>query len=329
MPMRLNLPPWLRQAVALLRETVDEYGKDRGDMVAAALAYYTLMSIAPFIIIAVAIAGAILGRGRAEHEVSRVLSDTMGAKAASTVHEWVEQASASGAAASVVGFCLVLYTASRLTEQLRVALNQVWNIDPSQSEGFKASIRDYLRRRLFAFALVVASGPLLMAVFASRATLTGLYDVLFAESPFAGAFVQLAQVVFSLLLVALMSAVVFKFVPDTHIGWRAVMWGALLTSVLFNVGNWLVGLYLARATVTQAYGAAGSAIVVLLWLYFSSQLFVLGAEFTQVYATHFGRKLNAVQERELLEAAQNAKHEHEPGARAEAAPERGEHRSAT
>lgn len=321
MPKCLNVPPWLRRGAALVSETLDEYGKDRGDMVAAALAYYTLMSMAPFIIIAVAIAGAILGRGRAEHEVLRVLSDTMGAKAASTVHEWVQQASASGAAASVVGFFLVLYTASRLTGQLRVALNQVWNVDPFQAEGFKASIRDYVRRRLFAFALVVASGPLLLAVFASRAALTGLYDVLFAESPFAGAFVQLAQVVFSLLLVALISAVVFKLVPDTHIGWRTVIWGALLTSVLFNLGNWLVGLYLARATVTQAYGAAGSAIVVLLWLYFSSQLFVLGAEFTQVYASHFGRKLNAAQERELRDAARNAKLEKEPANEADASPE--------
>jgi membrane protein len=294
---------------ALVSETLDEYGKDRGDMVSAALAYYTLMSIAPFIIIAVAIAGAILGRGRAEHEVLRVLSDTMGPKVASTVHEWVEQASASGAAASAIGFVLVLYTASRLTGQLRVALNQVWNVDPFQAEGFKASIRDYVRRRLFAFVLVVASGPLLLAVFASRAALTGLYDVLFAESPFAGAIVQLAQVLFSFLLVALISAVVFKLIPDTHVGWRSVIWGGLLTSLLFNLGNWLVGLYLARATVAQAYGAAGSAIVVLLWLYFSSQLFVLGAEFTQVYAAHYGRNLNPVQTRELREAERSAKRE--------------------
>jgi membrane protein len=294
---------------ALVSETLDEYGKDRGDMVSAALAYYTLMSIAPFIIIAVAIAGAILGRGRAEHEVLRVLSDTMGQKAASTVHEWVEQASASGATASAIGFVLVLYTASRLTGQLRVALNQVWNVDPFQAEGFKASIRDYVRRRLFAFVLVVASGPLLLAVFASRAALTGLYDVLFAESPFAGAIVQLAQVLFSFLLVALISAVVFKLIPDTHVGWRSVICGGLLTSLLFNLGNWLVGLYLARATVAQAYGAAGSAIVVLLWLYFSSQLFVLGAEFTQVYAAHYGRNLNPVQTRELREAERSAKRE--------------------
>jgi membrane protein len=116
------------------------------------------------------------------------------------------------------------------------------------AQGFKATVTDYLKRRLFAFLLVLASGPALLVVFASRAALTGLYDVLFADSSFAGALAQLSQLAFSLIIVAVTSAVVFKVVPDTRIGWRAVSRGALLTSLLFNVGNWLVGLYLGRAT---------------------------------------------------------------------------------
>lgn len=288
----------------LLDETVDEYSKDRAEMVAAGLAFYTLLSMAPLIIIAVAIAGAILGEGAARSEALRLVDENMGSSAAVTVDSWVKQASDSGAMASVIGFMLALYTASRLGEQLRVALNQVWNVDASLAQGFKASIRDYVRRRLFAFLLVLASGPILLVIFLSRAFLSGLQDAIVGETVVAGWLVQLGQVAFSVVLVAGMSAIVFKVVPDTHVGWPAVVRGGLLTSVLFNSGNLLVGLYLGRATVAQTYGAAASAVVVLLWLYFSAQMFLFGAELTQVYARHHGRGLNAREQQELLNAHQ-------------------------
>jgi membrane protein len=204
--------------------------------------------------------------------------------------------------ASVIGVLLVLYTASRLGAQLRVGLNQVWNVDPILAQGFKASIRDYLKRRLFAFLLVVAAGPILLVVFLSRALLSGVQEAVLGETALAGWLVQVSQVTFSLVLVAAMSAVVFKVVPDTRVGWPAVLRGGILTSLLFNVGNFVVGLYLGRATVTQTYGAAGSVVVVLLWLYFSAQMFLFGAEFTQVYAQHYGRGLNAREQHELEEA---------------------------
>lgn len=282
---------WFGRAYQFIDETLGEYSKDRGDLVAAALAFYTMLSIAPLIIIAVAIAGLVLGRQAARQEVVALMTSTMGAKAAETVNGWVQEASASGGVASVVGFVLLLYTASRLLAQLRVALNQVWNVDVYQAEGFKASATDFLKRRLFAFLLVLASGPILLVVVASHALLSGLSGALFSSSPVEGTIVQVGQFVFSVVLVAIVSGVVFKVVPDTRIGWKAVLRGAVLTSVLFNVGSWLVGLYLGHATVTQTYGAAASAVVVLLWLYFSAQIFLAGAEFTQVYAKHFGRGL--------------------------------------
>ncbi|HET9956498.1 MAG TPA: YihY/virulence factor BrkB family protein [Polyangiaceae bacterium] len=294
-----KLPAWVGTARRLIEETLDEYSKDRGDVIAAALAFNTLMSIAPFIIIAVAIAGAVLGRGAAEREVSEMLTQTMGTKAATTIEGWVREASDSQGVASVAGFALVIYTASRMTAQLRDALNQVWNVDVYQAAGFKDSVRDYVKRRAVALLLVIAAGPLLLLVFLSRTLLTGLHEVLFASSPAAGVLVQLGQFVFSLLLVAAISAVVFKLLPDTRVGWHAVTRGALLTSVLFNIGNSLVGLYLGRASVTQTYGAAGSAIVVLLWLYFSAQMFIYGAEFTQVYAKHYGRGLTPEEQRDV------------------------------
>lgn len=296
------------QGYRLVDETIDEYIKDRGELAAAGLAFFTLLSIAPLIIIAVAIAGVVLGQHAARQEATQLISQTMGTGAAGTVVEWMDQAAAGGRVASVIGFLLLLYTASRLAAQMRVALNQVWNIDEPLAEGFKASIRGYLRRRLFAFLLVLASGPLLLAVFASRALLTGLHESLFAGTPLAGTLVQLGQLAFSLVTVTGISAIVFKYVPDTNIGWRAVSCGAVLTSLLFNLGNWLVGLYLGRASVAQAYGAAGSGVVVLLWLYFSAQMFLFGAEFTQVYARHFGRGLSRTEEEELSRAHQRGGH---------------------
>jgi len=286
---RRRLPARAKQVYQIFHETWDEFVKDRAEMFAAGLAFFTLLSIAPLMIIAVAIAGAVLGQGAALGQALLMVQETMGSGAAEAVERWVTQASDSGMAASLVGFALALYTASRLTTQMRVALNQVWNVDERQAEGFKASVTGYVRRRVFAFVLVLASGPLLLAVFASRTLIAWLKRAIFPDAPWMAPLVDLSQLAFSLASVALVSAVVFKVVPDTCVGWRAASRGALLTSLLFNIGNWLVGLYLSHAAVGQAYGAAGSVMVVLLWLYFSAQMFLFGAELTQVYSRHFGR----------------------------------------
>ncbi|MFO7179551.1 MAG: YihY/virulence factor BrkB family protein [Pseudomonadota bacterium] len=287
-------------AFSLTREAVEEFSRDRADLLAAALAFFTLLSIAPLIIIAVAIAGAILGAGQARQEVRRLLTDTMGAGPAASIDSWVEQASHSGGVASLVGFLLLLLGASRLVAQLRSALNQIFDVSPREAEGIKASVAVFVKRRLFAFAVAAAAGPLLLVVVASRALLTGLHGMLFSGMPFAGTLVQISQILFSIAVVALMTALVFKVVPDTRIGWKATWVGGLVTSILFNIGNVLVGLYLGRATVSATYGAAGSVVVVLLWLYFSGQIFLFGAEFTQVYARHFGRGLKREGERREL-----------------------------
>jgi membrane protein len=272
---------FLRSTWTIVSETLDGFSKDRGDLVAAALAYYTLLSIAPLIIIAVAIAGMVLGEGTARQEVGRMLAETMGSSAASTVQGWVDQAAAGGGIASVVGLGLVLIAASRLGTQLRNALNQIWNVEVTVPCGFRRIVTDYAKKRAYAFLVVLASGPLLLLVFVSRALLTGFHHFWFASSPGSGLVVQGLQLALSLSIVALISAGIFRFVPDLRVSWKSASWGGLLTSVLFNVGNVLVGLYLGRAGVGAAYGAAGSAVVLLLWLQFSAYMFLLGAEFTQ------------------------------------------------
>jgi membrane protein len=267
--------------------------------------------MAPLIIVAVAVAGLILGQSAAQAEITRVLSDTLGSQSAATVNEWVIQASEGGEVASAVGIALTLFAASRFGEHLRNALNQIWLIDVQFAEGFKANVKDYLQRRIFAFGMVAAAGPLLLIVFASRTLLTGFHNALFGGSPLQGLAVQVLQIFVSVIVVAATSAAVFRYVPDTRVGWKSVLVGASLTSLLFNIGNVLVGLYLARASVTAAYGAAGSLVVVLLWLYFSAQMFLLGAEFTRVYTEHYGLGLCAEEAMELEQVKTQAARERE------------------
>jgi membrane protein len=283
----------------LLSRTLEDFSRTRSDLLAAALAFHTLLSMAPLIIVAVAIAGLVLGQGAAHAEVSRVLNESLGPNGAATVNGWVQQASEGGKVASLVGIGLMLLAASRFGATLKNALNQVYGIDVYSAEGFKSTIKDYLRRRLFAFALAAAAGPLLLVVFLSRTLLTGFHTRLFASFGWQGVLIQISQLLLSLVIVSCTSAVVFRYVPDTRICWKHALVGGVLTSILFNIGNALVSLYLARATVTAAYGAAGSVVVVLLWLYFSAEMFLLGAQFTRVYSELFGHGLSPREAREL------------------------------
>lgn len=286
----------------LINQSLDEFSKGRADLLAAALAFHALLSMAPLIILAVAIAGLVLGEAAARAEMMRLLADTLGTQSAQTVNQWVTEANESGGVASVVGIALTLFAASRLGETLRNALNQIDRVDVFMAEGFRSTIEDYLRRRVFAFGVVAASGPLLLLVVLSRTLLTGFHTRLFASSPWRGVMVQGAQLFISLSAVVLTSTLVFRYVPDTRVSWRNAWVGGMLTSFLFNVGNVLVGWYLARASVTAAYGAAGSLVVVLLWLYFSAQIFLLGAAFTRAYSVRYGRALTESEEREVKRA---------------------------
>lgn len=268
----------------LVSKTLERFSKHRGDLLAAALAFHTLLSMAPLIIVAVAVAGLALGQGTAQAEVERLLSDSIGRRGASAVNEWVQQASANGAVASIVGLGLSLLAASRFATQLRSALDQVWSVDVQTTSGLSSSVKSYLGQRLSAFALTLAAGPVLLVVFMSRTLLTGFHETLFAGAPGQGVIVQITQLLLSVSMVAVVSGLVFRYVPDERVPWRHALLGGVVTSVLFNIGNALVGIYLGRASVSAAYGAAGSLVVVLLWLYFSAQFFLVGAAFTREVA---------------------------------------------
>jgi membrane protein len=272
---------WVRRVFQVARQTLDEFVRHRGQLLAAALAFYTLLSVAPLIIVAVATAAIVLGRGAAHAEMTRVLHDTVGAKGASVIDEWVSQASRDGEMASAVGVGLMLLAASKLGTRLREVLNHIWDID---ADALIPGLTTLLRRRLVAFVLAASAGPILLVIFASRTLLTALHEVWFGAAPALGWLVQLIQVAFSLAIVAGLFAVIFRYVPDSRVSWKTAWKGSAVTSVLFNVGNALVGLYLGGTSTTAAYGAAASLLVTLLWLHFSAHIFLIGAEFTQIQA---------------------------------------------
>jgi len=288
----------VKRIASLVSETFEQFARDHADLAAGALAFFTLLSMAPLIIIAVATAGFFLGREAARAEMNRVLIEMMGRPAAEMVNDWVTQAGEASGVASVVGTGLLLFTASRLAAQLREALNQVWNVDIKHVEGFKATVRAYVLRRASAFVVILASGPLLLCVFASRTLVTAMRNF-FPDMPgWVNFGWQLLQFGSSLIIVGVSTALVFRFVPDTRMGWRPIWVGAGVTSLLFNLGSILIGLYLGRSSMAT-YGLAGSLVAILFWLYYSGQIFLLGAEFTQVFAKHYGSGLKEEEEREL------------------------------
>jgi membrane protein len=286
--------PWrvvnrsLHEAWQMVAVIIDDFSADRGGLMAAALAFYALLSIAPLAVVGVAVAGAVLGSGRARAQLAAMLLQSMGPNVERTVMGWVDQAASSVAAGSVIGLLLILWAASRLFGQLREALNQIWNVEVPEAASIKESIKDYLKQRLFALGMVLIAGPLLLASFISRALLSSVYDFVGAS---AHTLVQVGQIAASVLLVAGTTAIIFSVVPDVSVDRRSVLVGSGLTSALLSLGNYLVGLYLGRASVADTYGAAGAAVVVLLWLYYSAFIFLLGAEFTQAYAVRSGRRM--------------------------------------
>lgn len=279
----------VRVAHALIREAIDGYITDHGDLLAAALAFYTLFAMAPLALIATVITGFILGRETARAEISTLVSENIGAQGATAVDGLVDAFAASvqrsGVLASLIAGGLTVFAASKLFQQLRRALNQIWNVKEVMIEWTQmSSVWTYVRQRALAFLLVIASAPILLIVFASRALLSGVSDLLFRKAPWAATVVSLAQFAFSVLLVWGVTALLFRYVSDKKLEWSCIRTGAFVTSLISNVGNIGVGLYLGRATPSSTYGAAGSLIVVLLWLKFSTSIFLFGAELTQVYA---------------------------------------------
>lgn len=274
--------------VAFLREIVDEWQRDGALNLGAALAYYTLFAMAPLLVLVIAIAGLAFGRAAAQGEIVSQIGGLMGADGAKMIEGMIARASrpASGIVATGVSLGTMALGASGVFGQLQTALNHIFGVERRRGRG----VRGAVRQRLAYFGMIVAIGFLLVVSLVVSAALAGVHDLLATRLPILARVLPPLNFLLSFAVVSGLFALVYKVLPDVELAWRDVWLGAACTSLLFTVGKGLIGLYLGRAGTTSVYGAAGSLVLVLLWIYYSAQILFFGAEFTEVYSRRYGSR---------------------------------------
>jgi membrane protein len=299
-------PPW-----QFVKDVVVQWVEDQPFPLAAALSYYTLFSLAPLLIIVIAIAGFAFGQEAAQNRIVETIQGLIGQESAQAIQAMIQNASnqpETGIVSTVLGIIALLFGAGGVVGQLQTSLNTIWGVTPKAGQG----VWGFVRQRFISYAMILGIGFLLLVSLAVSALLAGLTQVigtLLGETAFLA---HVLDLLISFLFVTVLFAMIYKFLPDVRIEWRDVWIGAALTSLLFTIGKVLIGLYLGSSGVTSTYGAAGSLITVLLWVYYSALIFFLGAEFTQVYATQYGSGVIPAKNAEPLAVAQETQKRESP-----------------
>jgi len=274
---------------SLLKQTFQEWLQDKAPQLGAALAYYTVFSLAPLILVLLAIVGVIFrdNPSGAWHKITQQMSYFLDPSALQVVQSIAQKASQPGKStiATIIGIALALFGASGVFGQLQDALNTIWGVKAKPGTG----LWGFLRARFLSFAMVGGICFLLLVSLAVEALLKGFSHYVQSVLPGGIGIALSVYLVFDFAVVVLLFAMIFKFLPDVQIQWRDVWIGAIITAILFGIGKWLLGFYLGSGAAGSAYGAASSLITLLLWVYYSSQILLFGAEFTQVYAARSGR----------------------------------------
>jgi len=278
--------PW-----ELIKETIDEWLADEAPRMGASLAYYALFSLAPLLVIVVFIVG-FLYKGDTVGQIQRQLQSLVGNDAAKTIAAAIHNASRfdEGIVASIVSFVVLSLCATGVFSELHAAMNKIWKVR-SRKSGF---IMGLLKDKVAAFIMVLAIAFLLlvsMILSVVLSAVTAYFGYLLPDT----SFWHIADLVVSFGAATLLFALLFRYVPDERVTWRDVWIGAVMTALLFDIGKVLIGFYIGRSSIGSVFGAAGSGVVILAWVYYSSQLIFLGAEFTQLYAKH--RRLTTVVEK--------------------------------
>ena len=277
-----------RNLLWLFKTTFNEWLEDKAPTLGAALAYYTVFSLAPLILVLLAIIGIIFRKdpSGAWNSITQQMSNFMDASGVQVVEDIAKTASKPAASiwATVIGVALALFGASGVFGALQEALNTIWGVKAKPG----AAIWDYIRIRFLSFAMVAGVCFLLLVTLTVEAVLKGFSEYVRAALPGGMVIAVTSYLIFDLALVILLFAMMFKYLPDVEVEWRDVWVGSAMTALLFLIGKWALGLYLGSGAAGSAYGAASSLVTLLLWIYYSSQILLFGAEFTQVYANRFG-----------------------------------------
>jgi membrane protein len=281
---------FVASAFSQFKQTFQEWLQDKAPQLGAALAYFTVFSLAPLVLVLLAIIGFLFrdDPAGAWEKVTQQMSYFLDQSAVQVVQSIAQKASQPGKSmlATVVGVALAVFGASGVFGQLQDALNTIWGVKAKPGRG----IWGFLRTRFLSFAMVAGICFLLLVSLAIDALLKGFSHYVQSVLPGGIMIALTVYVVFDFAVVVLLFAMIFKFLPDVEIQWRDVWIGAVLTAILFGIGKWLLGFYLGSGAAGSAYGAASSLITLLLWVYYSSQILLFGAEFTQYYDERSGRE---------------------------------------
>ncbi|ESX11889.1 ribonuclease BN [Mesorhizobium sp. LSJC265A00] len=281
-PMRVAREAWV-----LGKESILGFINDNALSHGAAMAFYAVTSLAPILLIVVAIAGLVFGHEAAQLALSAEIAGVMGSQTGDLLRSTIESAShrTAGTVATLVGIVTFFVTASGVFGEMQLSLNTIWKIDPPPM-----SVSRLVRARAASLGLVAALGFLLLVSLAASAAISALGAVINAHLPFGTIILASINGVVSFVLISALFAAIFKILPDRSLAWRDVAIGAAVTALLFTIGKSLIGWYIGTSAIASSYGAAGALLVVLLWVYYSSEIFLLGAEFTRAYSVRLGSR---------------------------------------
>ena len=275
----------LPESLGLIRHAFRDWQADSAPRLGAALSYYTLFSLAPLLIVAIGVAGLVFGQDAAQGRIVAELRGLVGPLGAEAVEELIKNSRRpeAGVLATMVGVATLFLGATGVFVELKSTLDLVWDVEPP-SGGLWGMVRS----RLWAFALVLAVGFLLLVSLLVSAAIAATDTILasFVSEP--SAILHAVNTALSLVVITVLFALIFKYLPDTEVLWSDVWIGAAFTSALFTLGKFVIGLYLGHSTVSSVYGAAGSVVVLMVWVYYAAQIFFFGAELTQAYARRHG-----------------------------------------
>lgn len=275
------------QAWDLLRESVTAFLNDSALSRGAAMAFYAATSLVPILLIVIAIAGAVFGHDAAQLALSAQISGLMGPQTADLLQVALETASnrTAGTWATIIGLGTLFVTASGVFGEMQTALNTIWKVEPRGS-----SVSRLVRARAVSLGLVAALGFLLLVSLIASAAISAMRDVINAHLPFGTTILSIINVAVSFALITAMFAAIYKILPDRTLTWRDVISGAVVTATLFSIGKSLIAWYIGTSAIASSYGAAGGLLVLLLWVYYSSQIFLFGAEVTRAYSIRHGSR---------------------------------------
>ena len=274
---------------SLLKQTFSAWSHDKVPRHGAALAYYTVLSLVPLLVVIIGMIGLIFGQEAAQGYIIHQIGALVGPQSAEAIKDMIQRANqpTTGIVATVVATATLLVGATGVFGQLQDSLNSIWGVEPKEGRGIWGLLKD----RFISFTALLGTGFLLLVSLVLSAAVSAVGKWFGGWLPVPEVVLQALEFVISFGVIAGLFAMMFRLLPDAHVSWRDVWIGAALTALLFVVGKFAIGLYLGKSDVGSAYGAAGSLVILLVWIYYSSQILLFGAEFTQVYANALGSRI--------------------------------------